>query len=129
MSTKGKSTKHKSPYIGLSERDSGARRAYEPSHIYRFLFDNTDRHGVLLYGIMELADTAVVHRHLITRFIADMKTLGYMEDFHGKPRLLFKPSEIEWNEELYQKLDELRKTHFTSYRNNHKKKTKKKESK
>ena len=117
MTKKPHSTKSISPYIGLSQRKGGrGRRPYEPSHIYRFLFDNTDKHGVVLYTLKELARTAIIDVNVLKYHISDMKKLGYITD-HGRGyRLLKTPSEIEWNDELYDKLDELRKTHFSRYK-------------
>lgn len=108
MTRKPWSTKSKSPYIGL--REGSARPFYEPSQMYEFLFDNTDRHGVLLYSIRDLARAAMIGRTGLQFFIIDMKKLGYIEDHgHKGSRLLYKPSEIEWTDELYAELKVFRK--------------------
>ena len=100
-----------SPYIGLADPPpGGGRRPYEPKHLYQYLFDNTDRHGVVLYSLSQLANTAQVTWHKLGNFVADMKKLGYMETYGPRGvRIKVHPSKVDWEGGVYDKLDELKK--------------------
>lgn len=113
---KSKSTKMISPYFGLSKRPGAGRRSYEPSHIYRYLFDNTDQNGVLLYTLNELARVAKVDYHTFSYLISDFEEVGLVEKMDRQFKFKVHPSQIEWNDELYEQLDELKKRHFSSYK-------------
>lgn len=109
-----------SPYLSElqpKEKSQVGKRTYDPRQLYQYLFDNSDRYGIIVYTQKELADAIRVQRETINYIIKDFIEMGFMEKIGRSTfKVLIKPEDIEWTEEVYNRLSELRKTHQTYYR-------------
>jgi hypothetical protein len=103
-----------------TEKTTG-KRTYDPKQIYQYLFDNTDRYGIIIYTQAELAEAIKIRYETMNYIISDFISVGFIEKVNKKTfRILQHPDKIEWTEELYKRLSELRKTHQTYYRRKNK---------
>ena len=92
-------------------------RAYDPRQIFQYAFDNTDRYGVVLYSLRELAEAIDIRRETMEHYFKDFQDMGWIEKFsRASYRILVKPDEIEWTDQVYERLAELRKWHQQAYR-------------
>jgi hypothetical protein len=113
-----------SPYLSkLPKRDKSTKgsRSYDPRQVYQYIFDNSDRYGIIVYTQFELADAIKIQRETMNYFFLDFMTLGFIEKINKKTfKVLRDPKTIEWTDELMDELERLRKTHQTYYRRKNK---------
>lgn len=108
-----------SPFLSEmpAEKKQPGRKTYDPKQIFQYLFDNSDRYGIIVYTQKELADAIRVHRETMNYIYQDFMQIGLLEKVDKKTfRILQEPDKFEWTEEVYDRLAELRKTHQTYYR-------------
>lgn len=95
---------------------------YDPKEIYNYLFTNTDKYGILVYSVKSLAEAVKLTQPYLTNLANNFVAAGLIEKTPPKTwRLLYKPDEIDWeNEEFQELLAELRAS--VQYKNKQKEK-------
>ena len=108
-----------SPFLSKlepKEKQLGSR-TYDPRQLYQYIFDNSDRYGIIVYTQKELAEAIRIQRETMNYFFKDFIEMGMIEKVNKNTfKVLVDPNEFEWTEEVYNRLSELRKTHQTYYR-------------
>lgn len=97
--------------IGPPKKSKG-RRGYSPEQIYRYLYENIDRTGIISYTQKEMAEAINMSREGLGNFYQDFTTLGLLEKVdRWNFKVLYKPEDVDWSEEFYEKFFALRKRH------------------
>jgi|JI7StandDraft_1071085.scaffolds.fasta_scaffold254329_2 hypothetical protein len=114
--------KEVSKFLDLGPTKEGkGRRGYNPEQIYQYLYDNIDRTGVIMYTQKDMAEAIDMSREAIGNFYKDFETLGFLEKVdRWNFKVLYKPEEIVWDRELYDRFFQLRKRHQPAYTNKEK---------
>ena len=93
-------------------------RAYDREAIYRFMFDNSDKFGIIRYKQPELARMLDVTKQFITYTMGDFVTMGMLVK-HGRDQFecMVDPETFDWGVAFQEKQSELRKRHQSYYKN------------
>ena len=111
--------KERSPYLVQKEPKERIRgmRAYDPEQVYRYLFDNSDRYGIIIYTQKDLAEAIKIQRETLNYFYQDFLAIGLLEKVsRAKFKVMVHPDEFEWTDEVYDTLSRLRKRHQYAYK-------------
>ena len=93
-------------------------RAYDREAIYRFMFDNSDRYGIIRYKQPELARMLDVTKQFITYTMQDFVAMRMLVK-HGRDNFecMVDPDAFDWGITFQEKQSELRKSHQSYYKN------------
>lgn len=111
--------KKQSKYLDLGpKKDRAGRRGYDPEQILQYLYENTDRIGVIIYSQKDMADAIDMSRESMGNFYMDFQTLGFIEKIDARNfQFIVNPKDVIWDEELYETFFALRKRHQPAYNN------------
>jgi hypothetical protein len=116
-------TGKKSPFFDEEDPDpNGGVTGYRRDQIYRYLFDNTDRYGIIVYSIIDLARAAQVDRHRLGFIFKEFVEMGLMDKVGKKYRCLVDPDEYDWGEEFLAESKRIRKKFQYYYKQKEKEK-------
>ena len=108
-----------SPYFDSEDEDvNGGVPGYRRDQIYKYLFDNTDRYGIIAYNINDLARAVEMDPSRFRTICSELVELGVMDKpSHGKWRCIVDPDKYDWGDSFLKKSKEVRKQFQSYYRN------------
>lgn len=89
-------------------------RPYSRQEIYQWLYDNSDIRGIVIYSQKEVAEKLGIGYQNISTIYSDFVKIGFMKKHSAREfEVVHHADEVEWTEEILEKLSEIRKVHQT----------------
>lgn len=91
-----------STVVGQEEPLPGVRgrRAYDREHIYRWLYENSDHRGIVVYTQRAIATKLEISYQTLSEIFTDFCETGHLKKHGLQFEVVYDPDDLDWGEKF-----------------------------